>query len=90
LGSGVDDQQEPESFDRQKRPPRATELLAHLRHGVRTSSRLAEQLVDDPQVGAEAATLLKRLRAVSQELELVEILRPELRLPNEGPLWRSQ
>lgn len=65
------------------------ELLAHLRHGVRTSSRLAEQLVNDPQVGAEATTLLKRLRAVGQEIELVEILRPELRSSDKGPIWRK-
>lgn len=45
------------------------EVLIHLRHGIRRSSRLAEQLAHDAIVGTEALALLGRLNAIGAELD---------------------
>jgi hypothetical protein len=45
------------------------EYLVLLRHGIRQSARLAEQLSHDALVGNEARSLLGRLQAIRGELD---------------------
>ena len=66
---------------------RRGELLVHLRHGVRHSSRLAEQLVADSIVGCEARALLCRLRKIRDELEHMSLTASDQRFAVNDPFW---
>lgn len=62
------------------------EVLAHLRHGLRQSSRLAEQLAGDTNVGSEALGLLGRLQAIRAELDAMAAGQ-DLRRAKTDPFW---
>jgi hypothetical protein len=63
------------------------EVLVHLRHGIRQSARLAEQLANDAIVGREALGLLGRLQAIRAELDALAIARPDPRRAQNDPFW---
>lgn len=63
------------------------EVLIHLRHGIRRSCRLAEQLATDSIVGSEAQALLGRLNAITAELEGLNLTRPDPQQPHNDPVW---
>jgi hypothetical protein len=66
---------------------RRGEVLVHLRHGIRESTRLAEQLVGDAIVGSEAQGLLGRLRAIRAELDVLALQTPNARRAINDPFW---
>lgn len=63
------------------------EMLVQLRHGLRQSSRLAEQLAADTIVGNEARGLLGRLRAIRAEVDALAVTGVDLRLAENDPFW---
>ena len=68
---------------------RRGELLVNLRHGLRKSSELAETLIGNPDVEDEARTLLRRLRAIADELDTMQRFRFQTRLNTDDRLWGS-
>lgn len=65
------------------------EVLIHLRHGVRRSARLAEQLAGDAIVGNEALALLGRLHAIGAELDSLRLVGTDPRHANNDPFWNK-
>jgi hypothetical protein len=64
------------------------EVLVQLRHGIRHSARLAEELAGDAIVGNEARGLLGRLAAIRAELDaLAAAAGPDLRRAHNDPFW---
>ncbi|NJC06950.1 hypothetical protein GGQ97_002743 [Sphingomonas kaistensis] len=62
-------------------------VLISLRHGIRQSSRLAEELTGDLIVGNEALGLLGRLKAIGAELDSLAFSNPDIRRAHNDPLW---
>ena len=69
---------------------RRGETLVVLSHGIRQSSRLAEQLTSDAIVGNEARGLLGRLRAIRVEIDAMASSVPPLRHVQNDPFWSGQ
>ena len=65
------------------------EVLVHLRHGIRRSTRLAEELASDAIVGNEALALLGRLNAITAELDRLSFTSPDPRRPHNDPFWNK-
>lgn len=65
------------------------EVLGHLRHGIRQSTRLAEQLAVNPIVGREALGLLGRLEAIRAELDALAVAGPDPRRAQSDPFWNK-
>jgi hypothetical protein len=63
------------------------EMLMELRHITRRTLRVAEQLASAGLVGYEVRGLLGRLQAIRAELDAMPISVPELRRPQNDPLW---
>jgi hypothetical protein len=63
------------------------EYLVLLRHGIRQSARLAEQLSNDALVGNEARSLLGRLQAIRGELDSLATGAPDHRSAQNDPFW---
>lgn len=63
------------------------EVLVQLRHGIRQSSRLAEQLTADFIVGHEARSLLGRLEAIRAELDAMRFAHADPRRAENDPFW---
>jgi hypothetical protein len=68
---------------------RRGEVLVHLRHGIRESTRLAEQLIGDAIVGSEVQGLLGRLRAIRAELDILAMQAPNARRATNDPFWNE-
>ncbi|UUR09187.1 hypothetical protein [Sphingomonas glaciei] len=64
-------------------------VLINLRHGLRQSSRLAEELASDMIVGSEARGLLCRLKAIGAELDDLAFSNPDVRRAHNDPLWEQ-
>jgi hypothetical protein len=65
------------------------QVLVHLRHGIRETSRLAEQLASDAIVGSEALGLLGRLQAIRAELDASSFTGSDLRRGHNDPFWNE-
>ena len=65
------------------------EVLINLRHGIRQSSRLAEQLTGDSIVGSEAQGLLGRLQAIRAELDSLAFNGIDPRRAENDPFWNE-
>jgi hypothetical protein len=61
--------------------------LVHLRHGIRQSTQLAEQLAGDAIVGSEAQGLLGRLNAIRAELDSMAFSAVDRRRAQNDPFW---
>lgn len=64
-------------------------VLINLSHGIRQSTRLAEQLTGDAIVGSEAQGLLGRLHAIRAELESLASSGIDPRRPENDPFWNE-
>ena len=64
-------------------------VLISLRHGIRQSSRLAEELAGDALVGNEALGLLGRLKAIGSELDDLAFSNPDVRRAQNDPFWNQ-
>lgn len=64
-------------------------MLIHLRHGIRQSTRLAEELARDAVVGSEAQGLLGRLRAIRSELDGLAFSNVDPRRAQNDPFWNE-
>lgn len=69
------------------RPPEREELLMTLRHGLRQSIRLAEQLGTNSILGSEAKGMLTRLEAIREELNGIVVAAGDRRPLDNDPLW---
>ena len=67
----------------------SAEVLSCLRQGLRESSRLAEQLVDDAIVGNEARAMLGRLQAIRLELNSLTFADSDLRRATNDRFWNK-
>jgi hypothetical protein len=64
-------------------------VLINLRHGIRQSTRLAEQLTGDAIVGCEAQGLLGRLHAIRAELDALAFAGTDPRWAENDPFWNE-
>lgn len=63
------------------------EYLVLLRHGIRQSTRLGEQLTGHPIVGHEVRALMGRLQAIQAELDDLARVQPYLPPAHNDPVW---
>nr|WP_314446476.1 hypothetical protein [uncultured Sphingomonas sp.] len=64
-------------------------VLIHLRHGIRQTSRLAQQLAGDAIVGNEARGLLGRLEAIRAELDAMSFSGADRRRAQNDLIWNQ-
>ena len=63
------------------------DYLVLLRHGIRQSARLGEQLAGDALLGNEVSGLMGRLRAIRAELDAMTLSGPHLRHAPNDLFW---
>lgn len=63
------------------------EYLVLLRHGIRQSTNLGQQLTGHPIVGHEVRALMGRLQAIEAELDELARVAPYLPPAHNDPVW---